>query len=490
MTDLVFGEWLPDQNATENPGVIDALNVIALTPTSYGSVRALTELYNALGARCQGAGAFRGTDGTVVNVAFDATKAYRLDAGVWTDISRLLGGAYAVQAEDMVRCTQFGDLIISVNGNDAPQAYDISLAGNFAALGGSPPVARDVATIRDFVEFGGILTAENKVVWSGLNDPDFYTAGQNQSDEQELPEGGQVQRIVGGEFGSVIMESAIYRQTYIGAPDVFQFDKMAAKVGTCAPGSVSTYRQNTFMLDWDGFYMLVGGQELVPIGDQKLDTYFWDRVNQSYLYRIVSTIDPLKKRYVVAYPTEDSVDGTPDEILFYPWELGRWSRASIDVEMLWPHLSNQGYNWDTIDTVIGNTDATSLSVDTALFGGTGQATIAAFSTNHKLATFTGATLEALIETLEAQLSPHMRSLITEIWPEGAGSSMSLSAAIGYRNIPNEAVTWTSYVDQNAYGFCPMGVDARYLRARLKVAAGGTWDHLRGLNLKALASGVY
>lgn len=486
MTDLVFGEWLPDQNDTENPGVIDALNVIARTQNSYGPVRELSELYNALSARCQGAGAFRGSAGTVFNVAADQTNLYELQSATWTDIS---GSTYNVQAEDMVRFTQFGDLVIAANGTDAPQAADIEGGGNFAALGGSPLIARDVTTLRDFVFFGGVASDENKVFWSGFNDPDFYTFGTSQSDEQSIPEGGAVQRVIGGEFGTVLMERSIYRVSYVGADSgVFQFDRIHEKTGSAAPNAVAADKNNIFFLDWDGFYMLAGGTQLVPIGDQKLDNYFWSRVNQSYLYRIVATVDPLNKRYVVAYPTEASTDGTPDEILFFPWTIGRWSRAEIDVEYLTPHLSGVGYHTDNIDTVIGNTDATDFSVDTALFGGSGQASLAAFTTNHKVASFTGATLAWLIETLEGQLNRGRRTLVSEVWPEG--DATGLSVALGYRNMPNEAVQWTSFMDQNEYGFCPTGIDARYQRARVAGVADTNWSHMRGINLRQRRAGRY
>lgn len=491
---LRFSQWMKDQPELDNPGLIDALNCFASTELSYGPWFDLQEVGNALDARPQGGGWFRGVGGTIFGTAFDAAKAYGWNGATWADISRLIGGAYAVAAEDGVSTTQFGDLVVAVNFTDAPQKFEIGVSTNYEALGGSPPIARFCATLRDFVLLGRIVGAQNRIAWSAINNAEAWTPGLNQSDEQNIPDGGRVMGIVGGEYGLVFMERSIHRLTYRGPPVVFQRDKVSERIGCCAENSIATYEQTSFFLDFSGFYAIDGGQAIRRIGGQKIDDFFWGDVNKAFLHRVVGTVEPGSIKtgntfYIVTYPSNNSSDGTPDRLLIYNATLDRWTRAEQAIEyILPPFLSNQGYNTDTIDAVIGDTDATTFLVDSSQFLGDGQAKLAAFSPNFKLATFEGPALEPLWETQEIQPAPGQRTHGREVWVFADGGTPSVS--IGHRNEPTDAVTFTSYSAKNAAGFCPIDLDARFVRARVKLAAGGTWQHAQGLDYVARKSGRY
>lgn len=485
-----FPAWLPDQPSLDSPGLVDAKNVYPATMASYGPWNALQEVGTALTARCQGAGWFRGVAGTIVGVAGDATKLYTWTGAAWNDASRTSGGAYATSAENGWSFAQFGDYIVGCNGTDAPQKYQIGSSTDFEALGGSPSVARFVVPLRDFLLFGRVPTAQNRVFWSAINNIESYVAGTNQSDEQDIPDGGRVMGLAGGEYGVVWTERSIHRLTYQGPPIVFRRDRITDRIGCCAENSIATYEQTSFFLDFDGFYSIAGGQSIQRISNQILDDYFWNNVNPAYLHRVCGVIDPSRTLYIVAWPSSASTDGTTDRLLIYNFGLGepRWSRVEQDVDWLVPFYSNQGYHTDNIDLVIGDTDATTLLVDTSQFQGSGQASLAAFSTAFKLATFEGAALEALIETQEVQIAPGQRTHLREVWPFFDGGTIEVS--IGYRNLPGETVTYTGYVAQNSVGFVPINLDARFMRGRFKVPAGSTWSHGQGADLVARKAGRY
>jgi hypothetical protein len=488
---IVFGEWLPDQPALENPGALEALNVFPLTQTSYGAIQALVELGDALTARCQGAFTFRGIDGTVLNTAFDATTAYTWDGDSWEDASRLAGGAYAVATADMVSATQFGDVVIAVNGTDAPQKFTIGSSTNYAALGGSPPVGRFVVTIGEQVQIGRIAGARNRVKHSSFNDAEGWVVGTNGCDQQDLAEGGQIMGMVGGEYGVIFMERAIYRQTFIGSPVPWRIQRMSDNLGCCAENSIATYEQTSCFLDWSGFYKIQGGEAISAIGNQKINDYFWNgerAVNRDFLYRVQGQIDPDGIAYTVCYPSLDSTDGTPDTILVYNLLLDRWSRIEVEVDYLFRFRPELGYNWDNIDTVITNTDATSYLLDSNPFFGSGDEQMAAFTTNFKLATFSGANMEATVDTAEAQVTPGRQTFIREVWPYADGGTLSVK--LGTRDLPTAAVTFSDAVAVNSTGFCPFRSRARYHRARVIVAAGGTWTHLQGVTPVGRAEGRY
>ena len=53
MTKMIFGEWLPDQPALDNPGATIAKNVLPYVRT-YGSFKSLRSFSAALNAACVG----------------------------------------------------------------------------------------------------------------------------------------------------------------------------------------------------------------------------------------------------------------------------------------------------------------------------------------------------------------------------------------------------------------------------------------------------
>ncbi len=482
-----YGPWLADQPDLNNPGLVDAVNCYARTMQSYGPWKALQEVGNALTDRCQGGGSFRGIGGTVFVTAGDETNLYAWNGATWSDVS---GATYATTEEDGWSFTQCGDLVIVTNGTDPAQKWEIGASIAYANLGGSPPVARFCTTVRDFVFLGRIVGAQNKVVWCAINNAESWTAGVNQSDEQSIPDGGRVMGMAGGEIGVVWTERAIHRFTYRGGALVFQRDKITDRIGCCAENSIATYEQTSFFLDFDGFYSIQSGELISRISNQQIDEFFKADVNQAFYHRVNGTVDPVRKLYIVAYPSNNSTDGTPDRLLTYNFGLPepRWTRIEMEVDYLLTFLSNQGYHTDNVDTVITNTDATMYLVDSAQFLGSGQALLAAFSTDKKLATFEGTTLEPLIETQEIQIVPGKRTHLREVWPYADGGTNSI--AIGWRNLPTESVTWDAYVSSGSGGFCPVDRDARFLRMRHKIDAGGTWDHLMGADFVARKSSMY
>jgi hypothetical protein len=490
---LNFGPWLPDQPALDSPGLTDALNVYPASTRSYGPWFATQEVGNALDSRIMGAGWFRGIGGTIFGTAFTAGKAYAWDGAAWSEVTRSSGGDYATPDEDGWSLVQFGDRVIATNGTDVPQVWEVGSSANYTALGGSPDAARFVTTLRDFVLFGRVVGAQNRVYWSAINDAESYTPGTNQSDEQDIPEGGRVMGLVGGEFGTVFMERSIYRMTYQGPPLVFQFDRVSERIGCCAENSISTYEQTTYFLDFDGFYAIDGGQQIRRISSQAVDAFFWGDVNKAFLNRIVSTIDTgsIKEGntiYIVAYPSNASTDGTPDKLMLYNATLDRWSRVEQEIDYLVPFLSNQGYNTDTIDAVIGDTDATMFLVDSSQFLGSGQAKLAAFTPNFKLATFEGDSLAWSIETQEAQIAPGQRFHVREVWPFVDGGANSVS--VGYRNLPSDSITYLSDVPVNSIGFAPVNLDARFMRLKISGAAGGVWSNAQGADFVGRKSSRY
>ena len=120
-----------------------------------------------------------------------------------------------------------------------------------------------------------------RVRWSAINDETDWTENVNtQSDYQDIPDGGQIMGIRGGEFGLVLLERSIHRMTYVGTPFIFQFDNISRNKGCMASGSIVQYQGITFFLSDDGFYMC-DGQQVTPIGAEKVDRFFLSDANEA-----------------------------------------------------------------------------------------------------------------------------------------------------------------------------------------------------------------
>src|ERR1700681_3163743 len=208
-----FAAWQPDvyllnaNAAAEASGVLCKANAYAPLPQpATSSLAAGTPLRGAFAARTSG--------NAIAIFALSATKGYKF-AGVsspWTDITRLAGGNYTLATDEYWSIRQYGSTLIAANGNDTVQAIDVDAGANLAALAGSPPNARYVEIVGDFVQLGATATDRRSVKWSGRNDSATWTAYTKDSDSQPFPDGGDVMGMAGYELGGLVFQTETVRR--------------------------------------------------------------------------------------------------------------------------------------------------------------------------------------------------------------------------------------------------------------------------------------
>lgn len=478
---IPFAEYAPDRATLESSTTGYVNNVIPLSG-SYGPIKDLSLLGNALDARCQGAASFRGEDGTIVTFAGTATKLYLWDGSNWDDVTRSMD-PYATPSEGRWTFTLFGNVVIANNGIDEPQAWTIGSSSLFADLAGSPPIARYCATIRDdFVVLAYLSSNTSGILWSSQYDPTAWTIGVNQSDEQDFQNKGRITGVVGGQYMVVFQERGITLGTYVGPDLIFQFDEISSQTGCVIPGSIANIEQSIIFASNDGFYRLDGGQALRPIGDERVARTFWDTVNQDYLDRCWSVIDQRTKLYYISYPSVDSSTGVPDRVLIYSLKVDRWAPGSFPVEVFFQMFADISADLDTsLSTEDDNLDYPGLpSFDSEIFFGSPIPKLAAFDTvAFQLGFFEGDNLAAEIETVEAELAQGRRAMVKVVRPMVDGGT--LSVRLGTRNRPNDAVTYTSFASQNNSGECRFRNSAKQHRAAVMISSGSEWTHAQGVN---------
>lgn len=497
-----FPEFAPDQPDFHNTGSNLIQNVLPLTKTSYGPFPSLTPVSTALTARCQGAYAMMDPAGNVRLFAGDATKLYRMDPSSASPADVSKAGGYSTGSTDRWEMTLFGSRIIATNFNDPIQSYiegSSALFANLITTGQTDLKARSVAIIKDFVFFGNTTDGADgpqpqRVRWSAIDDPTNFpalgsgAAATVQSDAQDLVgDQGWVQGIVGNlgtSDGAVFQERAVIRAQYIGPPAIWDFHVAEGVRGTPAPGSIAQLSNIAYYLGEDGFYAF-NGTASQPIGFENVDHTFFRDVDQSLLYRVTSTVDPINKIVYWGYPGagHDGI-GNCNRIIAYHVVLDRWAITAandIQIEVLFRALSF-GYTLEQLDLIYPNLDLMPVSLDSRTLTG-GRSVLSAFDISHMYNQFTGANLAVTVETSETQPLEDKRALVTYFRPMiETSATVAPSIQVASRNRLNDPIVFSSPVLMDTSGSCFTRVEGRYFKVRMTLPAGSSFDHIDGVDI--------
>lgn len=489
---IPFGSWAPDLPNLGN-GATVAKNAIPAA-NSYIPFASFSSYSNALASRCFGSIAAVDSANVVYNYAGTNAKLYALGGTTWADVTRLVGGDYSLSATENWEFVLWGDKVIGTEITDVPQIITLGSV-NFDALSGSPPKARHIGIVKNFVVLGnldetGTLTP-HAVRWSAINDEtDWTISAATQADRQELRSDNTsaVQRIIGGEYGTIFTKETIWRMSYVGGSEVFQFDLVEPAKGAISPRSVVKVGRYVFYISQQGINVHVDGAQSIPIGQNKVDKFLFDDLDTDNFHRINSIADPSRHIVMWAYPGSGNTNGNPNKILLYNWKDEKFSLIEQDIELFGIHSAAGGastFTMDNMDTTYPNIDTIPFSLDSLIFGGSvSKPLLGGFDTNHKLGFFDGSAMSATLETGEVQHFRGKRALVTSVRPIVDGNDCT--ATVGSRNRMQDAYAFGPSSTQNATGNCDARVDAFYHRYR--VTTSGNFNHAIGVEVEAVSSG--
>jgi hypothetical protein len=478
MARIDFGEWLPDQPGLT--GVVkEALNVVPQA-VGYGPLRTPVDYSQSASENINNVVAGRNpASGNTEVFAGGATKLFKLDSNDLSldDVSK--AGGYSTISEQKWRFTQFGNVLIGANAQAKLQAWTLGTSTAWADLAADAPTARYLTVVRDFVVTGYTSgTDPQKVQWSGINDEtQWTTSSTNQSDYQVIPDGGSVQGITGGEFGLVLMERSIYRMSYVGTPTIFQFDNISRNLGCFEPNSVVQYQGITYFLSDDGFYAC-NGTQVIGIGSEKVDRYFFSELDEAYSYKMSATVDPIKNLVIWAYPSSGS-NGNVDSLIIYNFETKRWSRAEVTVSFV-AQSATPAYTLEALDA-FGTVDTITTSFDSRIWTGGKSQFVGGNAA--KIVTFSGSSLTGTIQTGDIE-APGQTSTINMTRPLVDGGAGQV--AVATRNRLVDAVSFGSYTSADSEGRAALRTTGRY--HRLSVQPSGSWTTAIGIDFDLLPAG--
>jgi hypothetical protein len=475
---LTFGEWMPDQ-----PGITgaltDAKNVVSQA-VGYGPLPTAATFSEAADENLVTLVAGKTPTSATKLFAAGTTKIYDVSGvGGLTDVSK--SGGYTPNANnDRFRFTQFGNVIIGTNYSDPMQAYTLGTSTAFADLAAAAPVCKYLTVVRDFVVTA--FTTESSTVyparvrWSDLNDETNWTSSAtSQADYQDIPDGGQIVGIRGGEFGLVFMEKAIHRMSYVGTPFIFQFDNISRGKGCIAASSIAQVQGVSFFLSDDGFYMC-DGQNVTAIGAEKVDRYFFSDADESAFDTMSAAVDPVRKLVIWNYKNTFA----QRKLIIYNFKTQRWTYGDAGADYI-SDASTAASDLEDLDTISASIDALTVSLDSILYiggkyflGGTNGAYVV---------TYNGSPATGQIITGDINLGG--RSVVTLARPQVDNGSADVSVAS--RTLLNEGLTFGTAVSADSENRVSLRSNGYYHRIKV-TPTGPSWKTAVAVDIDVVGQG--
>jgi hypothetical protein len=376
---LPFGEYRPDVNDLD-AAISRAVNNVIPRADGYGPFQGHEAFTDTLPAVCRGYFYARNSDNTITIFAGTSTELYKMSNTdfTWTNVS-VGGGPYAALAADANwQFAQFNEFVFAVHAAVDPQVWNLTSSTDFAALGGTPPKAAYVSIVNRFVVLTGLAANAYRVQWSGLNETDNWTSGTNSSDYQDLPDGGIVRPVLGGEFGIILQDQSIRRMTFSpGSETIFDIQRLAKDIGVLAPYSACSAGDRAFFISPKGPIQITGAGELLPIGEEKITRTFLADYDASNMQLVIGAADPERHVVLFVYKTGNNANATFNKGLLYNFLLQRWAPIEIEGEYLAPFAS-PGLTMEGLDaiapgalTITGTASGTSSRVRITVSSTTG-----------------------------------------------------------------------------------------------------------------------
>lgn len=475
---IPFVPWAPDLGPYSAVSTDDVQNVSPVA-NGWAPFHTLSEVSQSLGSQCFGATYYRTSGGVYGLIAGTKTKLYRYvdRTSPWTDIS---SGVYSVPSGEMWSFARFGPGVYATNISNPMQVYNVDSGGTFAPVAGSPPLAKYVWATGDFLTLGylkdGATEAPMDIMWSGVNDPTFWTVKQRGCDRQRLPDGGEVAGgfpVVGG--ARIIQRRAKRAMTFApGSQYVFMVSLIDATHGSVAPLSIIPIGGGDYLyLSEDGFYR---GDSHHPISVGRVKDHFFSEIDISYLPEVQGAVDPYRRNAWWRYLDQSGVY----RLIGYNWELDRWTRTDTAAQVLVTAVI-PGISPDSA-TTYGSPDSPTwpASMDSRFWKG-GRPTFAAFTTDNKMKLFTGPNAAATVATPATELIPGSRAFCNGARLISDSPNHTIQVATADRH--GGAETLGAPISPSSAGFTPFRRSGRLHRFVAKIAEGEIWTHLHGIDVE-------
>lgn len=489
MAVIPYGDFRPDVSDYQGNHSHTIRNVVP-RGDGYGPFHSPNAITEALPDTCRGYFLALNDDGTVSIFAGTETKLYLLDNTdfTWDNVSKSSGSfTYGVPSNDQWQFAQFGNKVIAVNSANPVQVFDLGSSSHFADLSGSPPQAKYVTVVNNYLVLSGLQNAPFRVQWSANGDITGWTSGTDQAGQQDFPDGGLVRGVVGDDFGGLVFQdNAIRRMVFSpGSPTVFDFDRISEDHGLKAPYSLIRSRGRVFFLGLSGFYeMPASGGEPQPVGKEKFDRTFFGDWEETDTRLMVGVNDPNSTRVMWFYKSRDGVEGQFDRIIVYDWALRRGARVEDISGQYVSSFAEPGVTLEGLDSPYPSLDSDvpqSLDEFTRAFG----REVSIVDTDGRIASLTGDSLEAVLETPEASGEYRMTFIRGQ---RPITDAETVAGAVSSRQRTQDDPVWSDEAGLEITGLIPHLTETRLFRFRNRIPAGTDWSYAVGVEPDTVKGG--
>lgn len=258
---LPFGEWLPDLGENENPGLVEAKNVIA----SAEGYEPIKNLGGGIQVTPFSGGPFWGRFG----YHGDATSPlFYVDTGRAANLYVSNVSTSVTSRSQPWHFARFDNKIFAVREGAAGASsarelfqHDIGTT-SYSNVSVSGLRGRSIARVGRFLMLGGTnvvigsSTLDDRAFrWSAFNDPLSWAVSQTtQAGVASInsPELGPITGIVGGRSPLIFQEQGVIRIEYVGPPKVWAEREISRDLGCVATKSIVTINDLTYFFSNEG----------------------------------------------------------------------------------------------------------------------------------------------------------------------------------------------------------------------------------------------
>jgi hypothetical protein len=476
-----FPAWEPDKSIYNTNAAAMVLNAKPRLD-GWSPISSLVPFTAALPAKPRGMFTKEAADGTKFTFVGTATKLYKLSpTNNWDDVST---GSYALPLNAFWSFCCFGNRIIAVNSASNPQYYDIGVSTVFQDLPGSPPRAAYVSIVGDMVVLADLLGAKNKIHWSGINNSEQWTVGQNLSDVNEFPDGGAIMAVVPYPGGAYILQRYSIRQMQYAPTSgfTFTFGVINDAIGCISPYSVASLSAGDFI--WYSDTGFKRGPSATPIGMEIVDNFFGQKVDAGKINEILSAIDFYDNIVWFSFTTRTGVV----QLIGFDYQINRWMYSDT-AALSHGIAASQPVTFEALALRYTLMDGVPLLYDDLSLQG-GRFFFAGFDSLFRLCFATGPNLAAQIETNTMHLIPDRRSYVRAVQVVGSIAAPDYTVSVGYSATYGMALDGVKdgCAPSTRTRIVPIGKSGRVHKFTLKLMAGQIWDIVSGLMIDVIPEG--
>lgn len=251
----------------------------------------------------------------------------------------------------------FGKYLIAVHPYNVPQLLDLHKLDHFKDLGGNPPIARYVAVWENFLVLLNLADYPERIMWSGLNDIEFWKAGEKSCDYQDFPGSGSIQASSSSINPLIFTENAIYKAIFMpGSAYIFRFQRVYVSYSPLKAETISGRDGTYFFVAAKQLWEITEAGRLRQIGKDKVnETIFANEMNQFKLcvdYTSPKLFCLIKSRQQNIY----------EETLVYDWELGKFSSLAVGAQNFFS-AQTPSLTLEELDNRYSSIDSMDISLD-------------------------------------------------------------------------------------------------------------------------------